>query len=130
MIVTPNQNGSPILVPFSTTGWTTAATLVNVNGSMAMSRNISETSIVAAGHASALLATLLGVGLTVMELATPAYGLTISWALAAVASGVKVEEQNGGDRSPTMQTGARVQQTLCWVGSALCASTAALCLLQ
>jgi len=116
----------PMAVHF---GWTTAATLVNVNGSMAMSRNVSDTALVAAGHSSAVLATLLGVGVTVFEWSTPAYGLTVAWALAAVANGIKVERHER-DWTPALQSGARVQKTLCWIGSAICASTAAFYLLQ
>lgn len=94
-----------------------------------MSRNVSDTALVAAGHSSAVLATLLGVGVTVFEWSTPAYGLTVAWALAAVANGIKVERHER-DWTPALQSGARVQKTLCWIGSAICASTAAFYLLQ
>jgi hypothetical protein len=107
-------------------GWTTAATLVNLNGSLAMDSNISDSAMVGVGHASAVLATALGVGVTVFEWSTPAYGLTVAWALAAVANGTKldVRDEHEHDWSDALQTGARVQRALCWTGAVLCATAA------
>lgn len=107
----------PIIMHF---GWTTAATLVNLNGSIAMS-NASDTTVIAVGHTSAVLATLLGIGVTFANL-SPVYGLTIAWALAACSDGMKkrqlVQEKNV---SSTILRGMKVQQLLCSVGSGLCA---------
>jgi hypothetical protein len=105
-------------------GWTTAATLVNFNGSLAMSSEVSDFSVISAGHASAVAATAMGVGVTVFELSTPVYGLTVAWALAAVAKGISVETHEH-HWSDSMQTGARVQRALCLTGSILCATAAA-----
>jgi hypothetical protein len=74
----------PLLVHF---GWTTAATLVNLNGSIAMEIDVSDAMIAAVGHASSVVATLLGVSVTVFG-RNPVYGCTISWALAACAQGI------------------------------------------
>jgi hypothetical protein len=125
-------------------GWATAATLVNLNGSLAMTEEVSDSSMVAAGHASAVLATGIGVTATVFELSSPAYGLTLAWALAAVANGIKTTDgsssssssagennNNNNDNdehahfSDAMQTGARVQRALCYTGSVLCVSASA-----
>ena len=105
-------------------GWTTAATLVNLNGSLAMSEEVSDSTIVAASHASAVVATALGVGITVFDLSAPAYGFTVAWALAAVADGIKVESHEH-HWSDALLTGAKVQRALCWAGSFLCAASAA-----
>ena len=112
----------PMTVHF---GWTTAATLVNLNGSIAMQESTSDSTLVAAGHASALAAATLGVGITLAQ-ASPAYGLTVAWALAACADGMTkrlvhdggASQQNTSNES--LQTGAKVQRLLCWAGSAAC----------
>lgn len=109
----------PIVMHF---GWATAATLVNLNGSIAMSNTVSDSKVVAAGHASSVLATVLGTGLTLTQVSTPVYGLTVAWALAAVAKGVSSQAWS----SETLQKAARVQECLCWAGSALCLAAAAL----
>jgi hypothetical protein len=99
-------------------GWTTAATLVNLNGSVAMNANIGERTIIAVGHGSAITATALGVGITMMQ-ATPVYGFTVAWALAAVADGVSKRMDSLPSDGPLRQ-GANIQKTLCWIGSAAC----------
>ncbi|EEC51684.1 predicted protein [Phaeodactylum tricornutum CCAP 1055/1] len=98
-------------------GWATAATLVNLNGCVAMS-DVSDTFVIATGHASALAATALGVGVTLTQ-GSPVYGLTIAWALAACANGMKQRET----KTP-LQKGMMVQRTLCMAGSTLCAAVA------
>ena len=109
----------PLMMHF---GWTTAATLVNLNGSLSMSANLSDSELVAAGHFSTVLATALGAGLTLAEgITTPVYGMTIAWALAAVAKGVSSQNWS----SETLKKGAKVQSALCWVGSALCLAVSA-----
>jgi hypothetical protein len=106
----------PVVMHF---GWTTAATLVNLNGSLAMEKNIPDSVIVASGHASVVLATALGISVTAFELAPPAYGLTIAWALAAVANGLKIQSHEH-HWSDSLLTGGKVQRALCWTGSILC----------
>ena len=101
-------------------GWTTAATLVNLNGSVAMNENIGERTIIAVGHSSAISAAALGVGITIMQ-ATPAYGLTVAWALAAVADGMSKRMGSLPADGPLKQ-GANIQKSLCWIGSAACAA--------
>ena len=101
-------------------GWTTAATLVNLNGSVAMNENVGERTIIAVGHSSAITATALGVGITIMQ-ATPAYGLTVAWALAAVADGMSKRMGSLPADGPLKQ-GANIQKSLCWIGSAACAA--------
>ena len=113
----------PMTVHF---GWVSAATLVNLNGSLASNENASTRSLIALGHSSALIATALGVGLTIAS-SIPAYGLTLAWALAACADGM-------AKRSPSSQTlveeetfskAAGIQKMLCWAGSVACISAAA-----
>jgi predicted branched-subunit amino acid permease len=109
----------PMTVHF---GWTTAATLVNLNGSFAMQESTSDRTIVAVGHASALTAAALGVGVTLGQ-ASPAYGLTVAWALAACADGMSkrlAESTSQQNRSESLKTGASIQRLLCWAGSAAC----------
>lgn len=101
-------------------GWTTAATLVNLNGSVAMNDTIGERTIIAVGHGSAITATALGAGITMMQ-ATPAYGFTVAWALAAVADGMSKRMGSLPADGPLRQ-GAKIQKALCWVGSAACAA--------
>jgi len=114
-------------------GWTTAATLVNLNGSVAMNPSNSDRAVAAVGHASAVAAAALGVGVTLVQSA-PTYGFTVAWALAACADGMKkrvassaevVEGEGGGNR----RTAAIVQKNLCWLGSAVCAATAVVMIL-
>lgn len=93
-------------------GWTTAATLVNLNGSIAMEK--SDSTVIAVGHASAIVAAALGVGVGLAQ-AAPAYGLTVAWALAAVGNGTKRIDQN-----EDLKKAAAVQKMLCYAGSAAC----------
>jgi len=72
-------------------GWTTAATLVNWNGSVAKQdpAHISTPRIMAGlGHFSAAVATLLGSYITIRQ-KSPVYGAVIAWALAAVSDGMR-----------------------------------------
>jgi len=103
-------------------GWTTAATLVNLSGSVAMNSANSDRSVIAVGHTSAIAATAFGVGVTVVQSA-PVYGLTVAWALAACADGMKKRVASMREES-NLKTAAGVQNKLCWLGSAACAATA------
>jgi len=102
-------------------GWTTAATLVNLNGSISMDASTSDSTVIAVGHASAIAATALGVGVTLAQ-AAPAYGLTVAWALAACAQGTQ-RNLNSETASDTLKKGAGVQKYLCMAGSAACIAT-------
>lgn len=110
-------------------GWTTAATLVNLNGSVAASDTASDQTVIGVGHASTIAATLLGVTVTLAQ-SSPAYGLTVAWALAACSDGMKKRQQKQQQQgsaaavSETITRGMKVQQTLCLIGSGLCAATA------
>ena len=120
-------SSSWLLVPLTMHfGWTTAASLVNSNGSLAQNRDVSDSTVIAVGHTSTVLATALGVGVSLVQ-TSPAYALTVAWALAACADGMKKRQQQqpAASLSPSMTKGMRVQQTLCWVGSGLCAAAAA-----
>ena len=110
----------PITMHF---GWTSAATLVNLNGSVAMS-NVSDKIVIAVGHTSTILATMLGVTVTLVQ-ALPVYGLTISWALAACADGMKQRQLiNNPAISSDIVKGMKVQQIFCYIGSGLCFASA------
>jgi len=112
----------PMTVHF---GWTTAATLVNLNGSLAADDSTSPTTLTAMGHSSALVATALGAGLTIAQSA-PAYGLTLAWALAACADGMtKRIPARSSVEEETLSKAASVQRKLCLAGSAICAAAAA-----
>ncbi|KAG7336784.1 hypothetical protein IV203_032382 [Nitzschia inconspicua] len=111
----------PLVMHF---GWTTAATLVNLNGSVAMDAPVKDSTLVALGHGSAVLATGLGIGLAALGIAPPAYGMTIAWALLAVGNNTKANKE-----SDTLNNGAMVMKTLCFVGSAACAAVSAYCML-
>ena len=100
-------------------GWTSAATLVNLNGSIAMNPSNSDSVVTAAGHSSALVATLLGVGVTILR-SEPVYGLTLAWALAACGDGMKKRVASMAGDS-TLKTAAQVQGKLCMAGAASCA---------
>ena len=106
-------------------GWTTAATLVNLNGSFGSAESTSTTSLIALGNTSACLAACLGVGLSVSQ-ASPAYGLTLAWALAACADGMAKRIPSQFElEEETLAKAASVQGKLCWAGSAACAAAAA-----
>ena len=112
-------------------GWTTAATLVNLNGSIASDDTIADTTVIGVGHASTVAATLLGMSVTYW-FASPAYGLTVAWALAACANGMNRRKQQQQPPQPSSASGnpsiiargMNVQQNLCRLGSGLCAAMA------
>lgn len=114
------SSSSPYWIPVAMHfGWTTAATLVNLNGSLAMNDNLSERAMISAGHASSVVATALGMGVT-LSYGLPTYGLTIAWALAACANGMRVKPED--DKvSAALKTGAKVQKVLLTAGSLLSA---------
>lgn len=105
----------PLTVHF---GWTSAATLVNLNGSVAMNPSNSDSMVTAVGHSSSLIATLLGVGVSLAR-SEPVYGLTLAWALFACGDGMK--KRLASMESGSLKTGAQVQSQLCFAGAATCA---------
>ena len=108
----------PLIAHF---GWTSAATLVNLNGSIGSDKSISPRTVVAIGHSSAVIATALGVGITVSS-GLPLYGLTVSWALAACSDGVRKRTATQcSEEEKILSTAALVQKKLCLTGSVICA---------
>eukprot|EP00555_Chaetoceros_dichaeta_P014112 CAMPEP_0198253750 /NCGR_PEP_ID=MMETSP1447-20131203/4134_1 /TAXON_ID=420782 /ORGANISM="Chaetoceros dichaeta, Strain CCMP1751" /LENGTH=330 /DNA_ID=CAMNT_0043939549 /DNA_START=370 /DNA_END=1362 /DNA_ORIENTATION=- len=69
-------------------GWTTAASLVNINGSLSMQEDSSPKVIARVGHLSVVGATALGVFIATTRQA-PVFAGVITWALSAVADGMK-----------------------------------------
>ena len=112
--------GLPLTLHF---GWTTAATLVNLNGAVSMNTSTSDQTVIALGHASTVVATALGVGVTLLR-SSPTYGLTLAWALAACGDKMKQRQLQCPEDS-SLRTGMKWQQALCMTGSALCAVSAA-----
>jgi hypothetical protein len=115
-------HGLPITLHF---GWTTAASLVNLNGCLAMMDDSSDTLLTAAGHASVVVATVLGVAVTVSRRA-PVYGGVICWALLACADGMvdrlRSLKQQSQPNDQSRVTAARVQKWLCRIGAGLVAA--------
>jgi hypothetical protein len=112
-------HGLPITLHF---GWTTAASLVNLNGCLAMMDNSSDTLLTAVGHASVVVATVLGVAVT-MSRRAPVYGGVICWALLACADGMtdRLRSLDQSSSSSTV-TAARVQKWLCRIGAGIVAA--------
>ena len=135
-------------------GWTTAASLVNLNGMYAMrSRTTSSSSdndnndnssvteeakaksVAVLGNISVLIATTIGITVTTIRNA-PVYGGVICWALTAVSFGLKKRlslllDNNNNDiakiknKNKVGMYGAKTQHTLCQIGAIACAMTSA-----
>lgn len=116
--------GLPISLHF---GWTTAATLVNINGSLAANlsqeqdndndnKNKKSSVLAWVGHGSVWLATSLGVWITVQRRA-PVYGGVIAWALTAVADGMRERIEAQGDE-PMTKRQQRWSQAGAWISVA------------
>jgi hypothetical protein len=105
-------------------GWTSAASLVNLNGSFAMSETVSAPFLAWAGHISVAAATALAVSVTVVRQA-PVYGGVLAWALTAVATGMqkRVEGTAKADSNRPGVYGAKTQQWLCIAGAIVSAVT-------
>lgn len=103
-------------------GWTTAATLVNLNGAIALHPpNVSANTMAAVGHVSVVVATLLGVTVTLTRTA-PVVGGVIAWALMACASGMKKRLADNPKKEDAHRVGvygAALQKSLCHVGAAM-----------
>eukprot|EP00985_Skeletonema_marinoi_P002211 scaffold896_cov208-Skeletonema_marinoi.AAC.2 len=112
---------TPFVIHF---GWVSAATLVNLNGSLASDSTSSPRALTALGHSSALAATALGVGVTV-AMSAPVYGMTLAWALAACADGMKKRKAAHSEHDEKiLGAAANVQRKLCLAGSFACGITA------
>ena len=122
-------------------GWTTAASLVNLNGSVAMQEEVSSSVVKYVGHASVVVATALGVFVAVSRDA-PVFAGVIAWALSAVADGMKkrldaAKERDTAASTPLLKKkksaekeivgldGAATQYMLSRVGAAINGLTAA-----
>jgi hypothetical protein len=127
-------------------GWTTAASLVNLNGMYAMrsstdnnkNKNNNDNSFTKAksvallGNISVVIATTIGITVTYIRNA-PVYGGVICWALTAVSFGLKkrlllLNNDNDDSSSSSNKNkvgiyGAKTQQTLCQIGAIACAIT-------
>jgi hypothetical protein len=106
----------PLTIHF---GWATAATLVNLNGSLAQDSAVTNATVIAVGKMSAVAAAALGVGVTVLQ-STPFYGLTVAWALLACASQISQKIAQNSQQDDDMQKAAAVQKMLCGLGSTTC----------
>jgi hypothetical protein len=113
-------------------GWTSAASLVNLNGSVSMQEGQSTKVIKYVGHLSVLAASALGVYLA-KERNAPVYTGVIAWALAAVADGMKkrldsVDDNDKKKKKASVSVnldGAKTQYLLSKTGSMINALGAA-----
>lgn len=82
-------------------GWTSAASLVNLNAAVALQKDVSPKTVAWFGHVSVVAAAALGAFVAIKRSA-PVYAGVITWALLAVANGMakritateKEEDQN------------------------------------
>jgi len=111
-------------------GWTTAACLVNWNGMFALEAT-SPKQVAWFGHASVLVATVVGVAMTLTREA-PVYGGVITWALSAVASGLskRIQETDKVPEDTVGVYGAKRQQMLSLAGAVTCAAASLLVTLR
>ena len=101
-------------------GWTVAASLVNLNGAFSMKEPSSPKAIALLGHVSVVAAAVVGVVITTTRKA-PVFGGVVSWALLAVADGMKqrlakAKKEDNMDASNLV--GAATQRMLCLLGAA------------
>lgn len=103
------------------TGWTVAASIVNLNGAFSMKESSGPRAIALLGHASVVAATAVGVAVTTMRSA-PVFGGVISWALLAVADGMKQRIEKAkkkDDMNASNLIGAANQRKLSLLGAAV-----------
>jgi len=101
-------------------GWTVAASLVNLNGAFSMKDSASPKAIALLGHVSVVAAAAAGVVVTTARSA-PVFGGVVSWALLAVADGMKqrlAKAKKDGDMDASNLVGAATQRRLCLIGAA------------
>eukprot|EP00591_Stephanopyxis_turris_P003539 CAMPEP_0195520694 /NCGR_PEP_ID=MMETSP0794_2-20130614/17442_1 /TAXON_ID=515487 /ORGANISM="Stephanopyxis turris, Strain CCMP 815" /LENGTH=333 /DNA_ID=CAMNT_0040650107 /DNA_START=176 /DNA_END=1177 /DNA_ORIENTATION=+ len=103
-------------------GWTTAASLVNLNGAVAKKESTSSKVTAFVGHLSVVAATAAGVFVS-LNRSAPVFGAVISWALFAVADGMKTrlessaKKTDDNDEARPGLYGAYVQKYLSTVGA-------------
>ena len=98
-----------------------AASIVNLNGAFSMKESSSPRAIAWLGHTSVVAASAVGVAVTTMRSA-PVFGGVISWALLAVADGMKqrIEKaKKNDDMKATNLIGAATQRKLSLLGAAV-----------
>jgi len=102
-------------------GWTVAATLVNLNAAVALDEGSSKEKVALVGIGSTLLAASGGVALAISR-GAPVFSGVISWALFAVADGMKKRIQNDSESRDEVGTyGAKWQLRVSNVGAWVCA---------
>jgi hypothetical protein len=112
-------------------GWTTAASIVNLNGAVALKKDTTEKVIAWVGHVSVIAATALGMYLS-SDRNAPVYGLVISWALSAVADSMKKRIDGSAEKPKKKKVnavglyGAPKQYFLSKTGAILNAGTASI----
>jgi hypothetical protein len=102
-------------------GWTTAASLVNLNGAVALNPSASPRVVAWVGHATVIGASALGAAISLTRSA-PVFGGVITWALLAVADGMKqrlqsTEKKNDDKTEITGTYGAKTQLQLSRIGA-------------
>jgi hypothetical protein len=105
-------------------GWTTAAALVNFNGTLAMPSDVSAKLLAVAGWASAVGAAVLGVGITLRR-GAPMYGGVLAWALVACGTGVMQRLQDIKFFDSKMAAGLYGARTMKWLSFVGAAASAA-----
>jgi len=111
-------------------GWTTAATLVNLNGALVANPDVSSKAIAFIGHSSVVVATALGVYVTNIRSA-PVYGAVIAWALFAVRDGMikrmdmLLKKNDASVKDSREYKDAKNQKLLSRIGGWICASASA-----
>jgi hypothetical protein len=102
-------------------GWTTAASLVNLNGMFAL-ESTSPQQVAWLGHASVVVATAVG-AITTYVRSAPVYGGVITWALSAVASGLtkRIADTEKVETETVGVYGAERQRLLSISGAIVCA---------
>jgi len=115
-------------------GWTTAATLVNLNAAIALDAASSPLTLAVAGIGTSVVAAVGGAAFAILR-GSPVFSGVISWALFAVADGmrkrIRAEENQpaqsaGGSSStlseePTGMYGAKWQLRVSTAGAWICA---------
>lgn len=99
-------------------GWVTAASLVCLNGMYVMGKGAPAKSIAKLANISAIIASVIGGGVTWTRWA-PFYGGVISWALLAVAFGLeeRITETIKEDQNRAGLYGVDLQRGLCLIGA-------------
>lgn len=115
-------------------GWTTAATLVNLNGAVATAMNNvnSDAAVAVVGHLTVISATALSMYVSI-DRGSPVFAGVLSWALFAVADGMtrRIQSLTGGNAgtkttTPTRRlSDAKTQRVLSRAGAWISAGASA-----